>query len=1404
MRPLEPLDVPLEGVRLLEASAGTGKTWTIAGLYLRLLLERGLEVPEILVVTFTQAATEELRERIRGRVRAALAVAEGRAEGDELVAGLLARAAPGSDPSQRLADALARMDELAVFTIHGFCQRVLQDNAFESGALFDAELGADERELRRTVIEDFWRRRLYGASPFEATRLLAEWPDPATLGKEVAALVGPERIELLPEVDARAAERALEAAWSSARREWAEGREAVRALLESGVLNRTSYKPARVAQALAEADRHLGAGGQDLASRPPTADARPPVSATDPCVGTAGDAGGGGSGRGEQGAPEGQPAGGVDALGPVVRVTPSPPDPDLLGLLTPARLARATLKGKVTPAHPFFDACAAWLAAEAEAARARRVALLREAAEYVGGALDRRKAERRVLFFDDLLVHLDRALAGPAGDTLAERLRRQYPAALIDEFQDTDPVQYRIFRRVYAGAEGTALFLIGDPKQAIYGFRGADVFTYLQAGRDVDPDADRFTLTRNWRSSTPFVEAVNALFARAERPFLFEAIPFHPVVAAGKGDEAPLEIDGRAPAPLAIWLLGREPAEPGKSPGVLAKGKAQAQAAAACAEAIAELLDQGEAGRARLEGRNLEARDLAVLVRDRHEAEAVRRALARVGVASVYYSRESVFATEEAGELARVLAAVATPEDAGALRAALATRLLGRSAAEIEALAADERAWEATAERFRAWAAHWQARGLMPALLRLVDEEGVAGRLLAGAGGERRLTNLLQLGELLQEAAAARPGFEAALRELAAAREGAEGEIEAQQLRLESDEDLVRVVTLHRSKGLEYPVVFLPFPWAAKPAGSDPPLRFHDPETGALRADLARPPDPGHAALAERERLAEDLRLLYVGLTRARYRCTLTWGAVNGADASALAYLLHGPEEGRLTLADQKDGGTRLQRPDTPPRLPLADQEDVVLREALGALAAEAGGRIEVGDLPPERGLRRRAGPAAGPALAARAFGGRIDRSWRVASYSGLVSGRESERPDHDAVGALSAEREGLAYGPGGLGPDVPGRDASQDSATALSRRDGRGSEGQDRDAVGAEGQAAEGLGPNLPGLGFGAPAEARREAPGPAESAPDAAPAHDRGALTFFDFPRGARAGTCLHALLESLDFPAARGEALDRAVTAQLARFGFAPEWAAVVAVAVADLLDTPLDVRRPDLPGNAHDRPFEPEALLAPETDRHRQPAAEVRRLPAIDRMRWPEGEGLRLRAIDRARRLDELEFWYPLAGLTAPGLEGTLARFAGYRSEGPRLTFSPVRGLMHGYLDLVFEWEGRYYLADYKSNHLGSRPEDYAPEHLAAAMTEHRYDLQYLVYTVALHRFLATRRPDYDYDRHFGGAYYLFLRGLRAQAGPAYGVFFDRPPRALVEALDALFAGTPAGAPRPGVTPAATSR
>jgi exodeoxyribonuclease V beta subunit len=336
----------------------------------------------------------------------------------------------------------------------------------------------------------------------------------------------------------------------------------------------------------------------------------------------------------------------------------------------------------------------------------------------------------------------------------------------------------------------------------------------------------------------------------------------------------------------------------------------------------------------------------------------------------------------------------------------------------------------------------------------------------------------------------------------------------------------------------------------------------------------------------------------------------------------------------------------------------MATLDEAEIRADLEALAARSGGAIRVRDASPTAAAGPLA-PAATPApLRAAELAGRIDGSWRLVSYSGLVSGRDSELPDYDAAAAPQ--------------PDEP---------------------------------------PS-----------------GPIDPA--------------FQFPRGVAAGHCLHGLLEQVDFPAVDRGSLEATARGMLERFGLERRWSPVAADLVLNALETPLDA----------------------------------------------DGT-LRLRDVPRSNRLSELEFHYPLARLEAADLHGRLSDFAGYRRAGQGLNFQAAEGLMHGFIDLVFRHRGRYFLADYKSNHLGDRLTDYGAPGLTRAMDAHRYDLQYLVYAVALHRYLRRRLAGYDYDAHLGGAYYLFVRGMRPAEGPRFGVFFDRPERAVVEALDRLFAGAP---------------
>ena len=1184
------LNLPLAGVHLIDASAGTGKTYTIAGLVLRLLLERDLSIREILVVTYTEAATEDLRGRVRARIREALTVCGGEGTEDEFLRKLLA----GTDPDTaraRLTEALRDFDEAAIFTIHGFCQRLLRENSLETGAPLAAELLADARPLLREIAEDYWRLHVYEGPP-EWVEHAAGRTGPEELLGLLARHLHTPGLAVIPE--ARVDEAALAAAgerfracFGAVQTGWPAAREAVAAiLLEDPSLKRTTYKPASIPSWLAA----------------------------------------------------------MDGLCPEVALF------DRFDRFTPDALAANVKKGGAPPAHPFFDRCGELLAAaqELEGLLAARLLSFRAGLfAYARKELAARKERQAVFCFDDLLQQVHRGLHGPAGRGLAREVRRRYPAALIDEFQDTDPVQYEIFSAVYPGGQpaGEAdperpeslLYLIGDPKQAIYGFRGADIFAYLRASREV---TSRFGMDTNYRAAAGLVEAVNLLFARPADPFIFREIGFTPVAPAERPGEG-LRLDGLDPEPFRFWFLARPPGEAKPLP----KEEARARLLRATAAEIVRLLRAGRAGRATLNRRPLGAGDIAVLVRTNREARLVQEELAGCGVPAVLHGLESLFATREAEEMLRLLAAVAEPGDESRMRLALVTGFCGLDGGELAALLDDETGWEARLLRFREYHELWRDQGFIRMFRAVLRREGVRPRLLAFPDGERRLTNVLHLMEVLhQEATAGRLGM-AGLCAFLAERLGAAAEpAEEHLLRLESDAERVRIVTIHKSKGLEYPVVFCPFCWQERKLES--PFAFHAEGEGTATLDLGSPQADQHRQLAVRETLAENLRLLYVALTRARERCYVAWGAINGTEASAPAYLLH--QDG---TAPDRIGATALR---------VKGMEDAAMLADMDTLAAASGGAIGIDAITGgETPARWESAPGTGEELRCRVFAGSIAADWRVTSYSGLVHGgrlRQPELPDRDALPGPAADQ-----GPGGTG-------------------------------------------------------------------------------LSIFDFPQGAGPGTFLHELLEHLDFAAADPGAREGLLREKLAAYGYDRVWTGPVLAMLGHVLETG----------------------LAP---------------------------GLTLSRVTTAQRLNELEFYFPLASRGAAGLGRIFAGSgrpwaAAAAARASELSWPEMQGFCKGFVDLVFEFEGRYYLADWKSNFLGRQPDDYRRERLDRVMADELYILQYHLYVLALHRYLAARLPGYDYRRDFGGVFYLFLRGMDRRRGPACGVFSDVPDLTAIEKLEAL--------------------
>ena len=1203
-----------DGLHLLEADAGTGKTWTIAGLVVRALVERDLGIEQLLVVTFTNAATAELGARIRQRIAQLERLLDDRLEGratsvdEPFCVSCCARLDDAAARRARsaLRVAMARVDEMAVHTIHGFCQRAIEEHALSIGVPGGLPVSAESIAPELARLPDWWRAQAREASLARLLAFRLAGLTPETLRAAVRAIAAQPLARIEP---GRGDWRAVEGELAALREQLAEAleREADALLRWLGVKGNADGKRFRVDWARGWID----------ALRRFCADAYP----------------------------ESMPVA-IDRLAGQRFGERAPPSsiPALCDRLSALAGSLARMR--------------AWVASElaADAAALR----------------DDDLAQAQALGFDDLLRLVHDALADPVGGAaLARSLRERYPLALIDECQDTDALQWAIFRRVYveadpaADAATRALVLVGDPKQAIYAFRGADVYSYLDARDSV---GRILRLGENQRSSPALIAAVNALFAR-ERPFLVDEIGFSD---AGVGARPRREFagdDGPGRAALTVVRL-----EPDPETGWLNAAAARRQAVDACVAEIARLLGGG----ARLGEAALRPADIAVLVNTHWQGAQIKRALAAAGIGAAEVSRDSVLATLECSELMRVIAAIAEPADPGLLRSALATTLLGADAEGLLALEHDAARALLAAARFARAREDWQRHGPIAALRRLIREEGVGARLGAVRDGDRRLTNLLHLIELLGDDEQARCGPRQALHAWARRRAaGTAGERESEELQLESDEDLVRILTVHKSKGLEFPVVFLPFAWSSRAAGAPMPrVRHERAPHGGWRAVLDFAPGDAAARQSAAEWHAEGLRAMYVALTRAEQRCYLFWGAAAGAQFSPLAWLLAG-----LDPVAQQDW-----RPGNKAPAPLdaasidrgldawRERADAAMRSALVVVdtptLAAAGGAARTG----HAGQPRAVAALPAPPLVARAWRAAIAAPLVTTSFSAIVSELSGDEPDAPARVQDAVER----------------------------------------------------------------PDHDQRSVPIGAVSGSDATSIRYR-------FPAGAQAGVCLHGVLEDARFDARFDR---RAVADRLARAGY----------------------RRFD-PGQVAD--WLEQVVATP--------------------MRAAQGETIRLSEVPMARQVRELDFMVAGSGVSDRALIEAVDAEFGIDAAASAARWS---GFLRGFIDLVFEHRGRYYLLDWKSNHLGDSATHYAAGPLAAAMRAHAYPLQASLYTLALHRWLRRRLRAYDYERHFGGVFYVFLRGagLEAPRGKGVGVHASRPSARLIDTLDRVFAvASPSGAP-----------
>ncbi|MCF7505834.1 exodeoxyribonuclease V subunit beta [Vibrio sp. L3-7] len=1189
---LDTMTFPLHGARLIEASAGTGKTFTIAGLYLRLLLGHGtaapqgdlteatrhheeLTVDQILVVTFTEAATAELRDRIRARIHdARIAFARGQSD-DPVIAPLLQAIEDHAGAAKTLLNAERQMDEAAVYTIHGFCQRMLTQNAFESGSRFDNEFVTDESHLKAQVVADYWRKQFYPLPIQLAGEVRNIWGSPASLLADVNRYLTGSPLKLT--VDAISGDlqtlhnqnldkvKQLKALWCESEADFL-------ALISGSDVNKRSYTKKSLPTWLEAVTAWAQSDTHDYQL------------------------------------------------------------PDKLEKFSQATLIEKTPKG-TAPQHAVFEAIENFLNSPADL----KAPLLAHAITHCRTMLAKAKQQKQWLSFDDLLTQLSASIDVDEQSLLVERIRTLYPVAMIDEFQDTDPLQYSIFSRIYLDNPQCGLFMIGDPKQAIYGFRGADIFTYIKARNQVSA---HYTLGTNWRSSADMVSAVNQVFMNSDSPFIYDQdIPFLPVAASPSADKRQWVMNGQTQHALTFWLQAAEDKP-------LPKGEYHKAMAEATASQIQTILTASQNQQAYFDNGKkqhaVNAGDIAVLVRTGSEGRLIKNALSEQGIASVYLSnRDSVFTSLVAQDIQRLLQAVLTPENDRALRASLASELFALDAASLDELNNDEVVWENVVNEFREYRKLWLQRGVLPMLRSVISKRHLAERLLEEENGERSLTDLMHIGELLQQARQELDSDYGLLRWLAEAISDAQnglGGSDDDIQRLESERNLVQIVTIHKSKGLEYDLVFLPFVASYREASEG---KFYDHESDTTVLDITG--SDSALAQADKERLAEDLRLIYVALTRAVYGCFIGMAPLRkgrstkeptGVHLSAMGYLVqNGQEQGiaelhhALAAIEGKNSSVLLAETPTAHEQVFVQAEQV--SEDLQASELKAS----------------------------------IDRAWRITSYSGLVK-QGSHGASHDTTIEVS-------------GFDIDSADEQDESELIEPER-------------------------------------------------------------SIFTFPRGARPGTFLHTLFEDVEFTEpATSDHNTQVITHLLESEQYEFEWLPVLQQLVDTVLNTALD------------------------------------------------GKSLKLSEKDSTQRLVEMEFLLPIEVLASSELNQTIQYHDPLSAKAGDLGFQTVRGMLKGFIDLVFEHKGKYYVLDWKSNHLGDDVSVYHGEALKSAMADHRYDLQYQIYALALHRFLRSRVADYSYEQHFGGVYYLFLRGMDGQS--QQGVFSAKPTLALLDEIDQLIDG-----------------
>ena len=831
---------------IIEASAGTGKTYSIECLFLKFILECDFDIDSILIITFTNRATDELKERLNKRLKISLDYLKGNVAHDQ------------NDPMHRylhsldrndltinvdlkgqspfmskniliLENALNNFDEAAIHTIHSFCDRLLLEFPFESGTTFNRELYGEDDYYVKLTVEDFWRNEVFSltAEAYNKIKELSrkynylklDLDKLITLATEVVRYPDFKR-KILPEIDCDSEENTLNK---------------LRSLKKEKIALKEMFNNDTVQLKNLHLESDIFEYLEDFVFND---------------------------------------------------------DVIIFNLPETSKITLDDLKVK----HPIFQKISD-ISAEAIPLIDKigfntliyfRIKLLK----VIDKRIDHIKEINNEITYSDQLKDLYNAVIIKDNSKLLEKIRKKYNALVVDEFQDTDLLQYSILKHIFYDTD-KFVFFIGDPKQSIYKFRGADIYVYLEAISEADII---YSLKKNFRSTENLIDAFNLLYTLGGNPFLIEGIQYNPVEAGGEK----YKIEGETSNLVIKHFDGTS----------IDKDRAEKKATDDIIYEIKRLLHKDNHVKISENGilRPIEGRDIAIIMFENKDGELLRKELNKNGIVACASSRESVYKSEEARELKMFLVALANPANYIALNTALTTSLFNLTAIEMVEISKKEDMATDIIKNFIHYQELLSSYGFYRMMMEFINDYHLKERLLQVPSGDRKITNFLHLIELIQKAhKKGIKGIYEIIKWLEEKEMQPKSSAEEEQmLRLESEENAVNIVTIHKSKGLEFPIVFVPYFWNdSKFKIGFRNVIFH--EDDKVKIDVGSEENKYRDNIAKTtfEILAENLRLLYVAMTRAACKCYLYYPHTNSQSkkiCSAINYLLHITQENKNIL----------------------------------------------------------------------------------------------------------------------------------------------------------------------------------------------------------------------------------------------------------------------------------------------------------------------------------------------------------------------------------------------------------------------------------------------------------------------------------------------------------------------